>query len=93
MTTAAPAPSVPEPPDRYTVALTGGWVLDLGPGGEGPSLAGRWAQAVADGWSVLRGRPPARRQTVRLELAPEDAHRLHHLFRRGTRVLLVGSAS
>lgn len=88
---AAP-PALPEPPDEYTVLLSGGWSLEVGRSVAGPGLGARLATAVADGWAALLGNRPERPPVIRLAIGSEDARRLHHLFRRDTRLLLVVTA-
>lgn len=92
-TAAAPAAAPGEElkPATYRVALDNGWQLLLTP--ESPRLGWfrRFGAAVRDGWQRLRGREPAHPPLVALVVAPDDARRLHHLFRTGTPILITAA--
>jgi hypothetical protein len=77
----------PTPPDAYPVELTNGWRLWIGqpPGRSG---VGVWLGAVARGWDVLWRRPRDDRPEAILDLAPDHARRLHHLFRPNLKILV-----
>jgi len=77
------------PPSSYRVRLEGGWVLDLGPRPAAHGFPTRIAQALRDGWLRLAGESPDRPHRIVLAIGPEDARRLHHLFRAGTRILVL----
>lgn len=94
----APAPGAPaaapgeeQKPATYRVALDNGWQLLLTP--ESPRLGWfrRLGASVRDGWLRLRGREPAHPPLVALVVAPDDARRLHHLFRSGTPILVTAT--
>jgi hypothetical protein len=87
----APAPGEAQKPASYRVALDNGWQLLLTP--EPPRLGWfrRFGAAVRDGWQRLRGREPAHPPLVALVVAPDDARRLHHLFRTGTPILVTAT--
>jgi hypothetical protein len=89
--TPAAAPGEERKPATYRVALDNGWQLLLTP--ESPRLGWfrRFGAAVRDGWQRLRGREPAHPPLVALVVAPEDARRLHHLFRTGTPILVTAA--
>jgi len=89
---AAPAEEEPVEPSTYRVALDGGWQLLLVD--RAPSLGWfrRFFAAVGDGWLRLRGQEPQHPPLVALVVAPEDARRLHHLFRSGRKILVVPPA-
>ena len=89
---AAPAPEKKpgetEKPSSYRVALDNGWQLYLV---NHPPRAGflrRFAAAVRDGWLRVFGSDPAHPPLVALVVSPEDARRLHHLFRTGMPILV-----
>lgn len=90
----APAkkPGEGDRPSSYRVSLDNGWQLLFV--NEPPRLGWlrRLGAAVSDGWRRLRGAEPAHPPLVALVVAPEDARRLHHLFRSG-RAILVAPAS
>ncbi|HNX51171.1 MAG TPA: hypothetical protein PLS53_08235 [Thermoanaerobaculaceae bacterium] len=86
--TPTPTPT-PEPPVSYRIQLENGWdlwITDRLPQQGFLRLVGA---ALRDGWNRLRGRgldlPPA----VTLVMAPEDARRIHHLFRTGAAILVT----
>jgi hypothetical protein len=87
----APAkkPGEGDKPSSYRVSLDNGWQLLLV--NESPRLG--WFQrlraAVRDGWMRLRGEEPGHPPLVALVVAPEDARRLHHLFRSGRAILVA----
>jgi len=75
------AKPVPLPPSRYLVPMTNGWslaVLDQAPR---TGFFHRYAQAVKDGWSRLRGQAVKRPPLVALTMTAADAQRFHHVFR------------
>jgi hypothetical protein len=97
---AEPTPSSPGPPpvkkpgeedkpSSYRVTLDNGWQLLLV--NEPPRL-GWWRRlvaAVTDGWLRVRGLEPSHPPLVTLVVAPDDARRLHHLFRTGMAILVA----
>ena len=76
-------------PTTYRVRLDVGWQLLVT--SEAPRLGfgRRLVAAVRDGWQRMRGEEPAHPPLVALVVAPEDARRLHHIFRTGTRMLVL----
>jgi hypothetical protein len=85
----APQSGTSEPitPTAYLVQLTNGWELWVDrPTDRGP--LGRWLESVARGWRALWGRPIETPPRVILDLDPDDARQLHHLFRSGLRILV-----
>ncbi len=88
--TPTPTP-VPEPPVRYRAHLENGWdlwVVDALPAQDLPS---RFAEAVRDGWRRLRGEDHRTRPALALAMAGDDARRLHHLMRTGTKILVLAT--
>jgi len=88
--TPTPTP-VPEPPVRYRAHLDNGWdlwVVDALPARDWPS---RFAEAVRDGWRRLHGEEVRFRPALALAMEGEDARRLHHLMRTGTKILVVAT--
>jgi hypothetical protein len=94
----SPAPAAAKPgdggdpkPTTYRVRLDVGWQLLITD--ETPRLGWghRLVAAVRDGWQRLRGQEPAHPPLVALVVAPDDARRLHHIFRTGTRLLVLAS--
>ncbi len=88
-----PAPAAdslpPDPPASYRVQLTDGWQLRVG---RSVPRAGRTG-GVGLAWARLRAglagtvfEPP---DVLALALSPEDARRIHHLFRPGLQLLVV----
>lgn len=100
--TPTPTPR-PETPSRYRVELVraGGkpasapqlvlWVTDRLPA---RSLWQRFREAVKEGWAFLvhRQEIPQEPPGIVLAVDPEDARRLHHLFRKGTAILVTAPA-
>lgn len=84
----AQATELPPPPPTYRVGLDGGWELLVTQQVPGTGWWSRLRRALADGWLRVLRRLPARPNQLVLAAAPEEARRLHHLFREGTRVLL-----
>lgn len=82
----------PLAPTSYRVELDGGWRLAIGPKSPRVGPLSRLASCLADGWARIRGRDLQRPGLVVLAAEPEEARRLHHLFRQGTRIFLVGSS-
>lgn len=77
------------PPDSYRVKLLGGWVLELGGRPVSSGFLARIVQTLSDGWMRLTGEEPDRPERIVLAVSPDDARRLHHLFRPGTRILVL----
>lgn len=87
----APAGAVatlPTPPTDYTIALDGGWQLWVTNYQPRTDLMSRLRYALRDGWARLRNQPLEASDRVYLVLPPEEARRIQHLFRSGTRILL-----
>lgn len=87
----APPDLLPDPPASYEVGLEEGWELLVTPEPPGTGLLSRLGRALADGWARLWRRPVARPPLLVLEAAAEEGRRLHHLFREGTRILVVSA--
>ena len=79
-------------PSSYRVQLDVGWQIFLV--NEPPRLDGlrRFGAAVRDGWMRVQGLEPAHPPLLTLVVAPEDAQRLHHLFRSGMSILVLPAA-
>jgi len=88
---ARPADGGEAKPTTYRVRLDVGWQLLITD--EAPRLdwSRRLVAAVRDGWLRLRGGEPAHPPLVALVVAPDDARRLHHIFRTDTRLLVLAS--
>jgi hypothetical protein len=86
------AAELPPPPPTYRVGLDGGWELLVTQQLPGTGWWSRLGRALADGWLRVVRRLPARPNLLVLAASPEDAQRLHHVFREGTRVLLGPAA-
>lgn len=99
--TPTPTPR-PETPSRYRVELIKAeaekastaqlvlWVTDHPPA---RSFWQRFREAVKEGWAVLvhHQEIPQEPPGLVLVVDPEDARRLHHLFRQGMTILVVAS--
>lgn len=85
----AKKPGEGEKPASYRVSLDNGWQLLLV--NEPPRLDfwRRLRAAVEDGLLRVRGREPSHPPLVALVVAPDDARRLHHLFRTGMAILVA----
>ncbi len=83
---------IPEPPPAYRVRLQGGWALELGTGTPAEGVFGQLGQALRRGFARLARRPVDVPALIAAAVGPEDGRRLHHLFRRGTPILLTGGA-
>jgi hypothetical protein len=93
----SPAAKAPNPngdeatPSSFRVQLDVGWQLFLVNEPPRLNLLRRFTAAVRDGWLRLRGEEPSHPPLVTLVVAPEDARRLHHLFRSGMPILVLGT--
>ncbi len=76
-------------PSSFRVELDTGWQLYLV--NESPKLGWlrRFGAAVRDGWLRIRRSAPPHPPLVVLVVRPEDAQRLHHLFRTGRAILVL----
>jgi hypothetical protein len=81
-------PGEVEKPSSYRVALDNGWQLYLVNQPPRTGFLRRFAAAVRDGWLRVLGKGPAHPPLVALVVSPEDARRLHHLFRTGMPILV-----
>lgn len=72
----------------YRVPLDNGWQLFITDRKPELGVVRRFLAAVRDGWQRLRGTEPAHPPLVVLVVAPDDARRLHHVFRTGTPILV-----
>lgn len=82
-------PANPLPPTTYRVKLDNGWelaVLDEVPQNH---FFARFAQAIRNGWAILRGQRKEYPPLVAMTVAPDDARRIHHLFRVKTPLLVA----
>jgi hypothetical protein len=80
----------PAPPASYDVPLEGGWILEIRQEGPSHSATRRFLAAMADGWARVAGRGHGERRTaIRFVMEEAAAVRLHHLFKKGTAILLV----
>lgn len=89
--TTKPGDAAETKPSSYRVRLDVGWQLLVT---DEPPRLGRLRRliaAVRDGWLRMRGEEPAHPPLVALVVAPDDAQRLHHIFRTGTRILVLAS--
>jgi hypothetical protein len=73
----------------YGMTMANGWRLEIGPGVATTGFFERVGLGLADVWRRVTGTAVERPPILALELAPADADRLHHLFRRDTAVLIV----
>lgn len=87
--TAKPADGTEAKPTTYRVRLDVGWQLLVTDEAPRLGFGRRLFAAVRDGWMRLRGEEPAHPPLVALVVAPEDAQRLHHIFRTATRMLVL----
>lgn len=88
----APAPAAAEetaPPDAYSFPTKEGWWVEIGRPQPAPGAFARWRQAVAGGWTTLKGEKRSSPDRLLLGVSPEGARRLHHLFRKDAALLLV----
>jgi len=84
----------PVTPSSYDVPLEGGWVLEVRQTPVDFSFRGRFLAALRDGWNgTFEKRERDRRPTVRLVMDETSAVRIHHLFKKGTAVLMVPDMS
>ena len=89
---AAPAQKKPDEvpiPTSYRVSIDNGWQLYVTADAPQSSLYRRFLASVRDGWSRLRGHEPQHPPLITFVVKPEDAARLHHLFRSGTEILVL----
>lgn len=87
-----PEPVVPSAPASYRVRLESNWDLAIVDRSPHPGFFARYAQAVREGWARLRGHSQPRRPIIAVSLDPEDARRLHHVFRTDLPILLVAGS-
>jgi hypothetical protein len=80
---------VPSTPATYRVRLDAEWDLAIVDRSPHPGFLARYAQAVRQGWALLGGAPVERRPLIAVSLDPEDARRLHHVFRTELPVLVI----
>lgn len=95
--TPAPSPqpqqssSAPPPPDTYGFQTREGWWVELGRPLATASFLKRTQERVVDGFASWRGRAKTMPDRLALGLDAESARRFHHLFRRDTAILVLGS--
>ncbi|MGH9464766.1 MAG: hypothetical protein ACRD0X_03905, partial [Thermoanaerobaculia bacterium] len=80
---------LPDPPSSYTVGLEGGWELAVVQELPPDTAWSRFRQALAEGWARQWRRPLPRPDRLLLLTTPEQGSRLHHLFRKGTPIVLA----
>lgn len=76
-------------PATYRVRLDVGWQLLITDQAPQLGWGRRFLAAVRDGLQRFRGEEPSHPPLVALVVAPDDARRLHHIFRTGTRILVL----
>lgn len=86
---AAPDKELPVPPSRYFVKLANGWQLGVFDREPQTGFFARFLQAVEGGWKRLLGRSRASPPVVALAMSPDDARRIHHVFRTDLAVLVL----
>jgi len=80
----------PVAPPEYDVPLDGGWVLEVRQEPVDFSASGRFLSALGEGWSRLsRRQADDARPSIRVVVDESGARQLHHLFKKGTAILLV----
>lgn len=84
---------VAAPPSAYDVALTNGWSLEILDQAPKTGFFARYAAAVREGWSRLRGRTAKHPPVLAVALRAPDAQRLHHVFRADLPVLIAAGKS
>jgi len=77
------------PPATYQVGLDHGWLLLVGQKSFTTGAWSRFRQALTEGWERLHGKTSMRPNLLVLTLEPDDARRLHHVFRADLRLLLT----
>jgi hypothetical protein len=89
--TGTPPEVLPDPPSSYTVGLDSGWELVVVQELPPDTAWSRFRQALAEGWARARQwrRPLRRPDRLLLLTTPEQGSRLHHLFRKGTPIVLA----
>ncbi len=85
----APPEVLPDPPASYAVGLADGWQILVVQEPPADTSWSRFGQALDEGWARLRRRPRARPDRLVLVVTAEQGSRLHHLFRKGTPVVLA----
>ncbi|MGE5233733.1 MAG: hypothetical protein ACM3OB_06450 [Acidobacteriota bacterium] len=81
------------PPSSYRVKLDNGWELAVLDEVPRTHFFARFVQAVKNGWAHLHGESHAHPPLVAITVTPDDARRLHHLFRLKTTLLVAAGAS
>ncbi len=84
----------PVAPQSYDVPLDGGWILEIRQDEPARNGWGRIRGAATDGWARLTGRATeVRGPALRLVMDPAAAAKVHHLFRKGTAIVIVMDAA
>ncbi len=81
------------PPSSYSIKLDNGWELAVLDEVPVTHFFARFVQAVKNGWAHLHGESHEHPPLVAITVAPDDARRLHHLFRLKTALLVAAGAS
>lgn len=87
--TPTPTPSSSPRHPLYRLAVDAGWRLEIGPGTARTGFVERIGGGLRHLWQRLTGSDQLRAPVLALEIEPEDADRLHHLFRTGLAILVV----
>jgi hypothetical protein len=88
-TAAAPDKELPMPPSSYFVKLANGWQIGVFDREPQTGFFARFLQSVEGGWKRLLGRQRPSPPVVALAMAPDDARRIHHVFRTDLAVLVL----
>lgn len=86
-------PASPLPPSSYRVKLDNGWELAVLDEVPRTTFFARFAQAIKNGWAHLHGESHVHPPLVAITVTPDDARRIHHLFRLKTTLLVAAGAS
>lgn len=86
---ADPKKELPIPPSSYFVKLANGWQLGIFDRPPATHFFARYVQSIESGWKRLLGRPRDTPPVISLAMAPDDARRLHHVFRTDLALLVL----
>ena len=79
-------------PTAYDFPVREGWRIEVGPFDARAGIFSRFWDSVASGFSRLTFQSHEQQgRSLRLGMAPADAERLHHVFRKGFPILLIRS--
>lgn len=93
---AGPTPTatpIPEPPVSYRVQLENGWDVWITDRLPRQGFLHVLSAAFRDGWYRWRGRGIDLAPAVTLVMSPEDARRIHHLFRTGATIIVTAGTT